>query len=314
MAPVIAVTPPALSASAALRGELSEAFPGARFNESGRYLEGAELVAFLKDADGALVGRDRITDSVLIALPNLKIIAKYGVGLDTVDEAALARRGVALGWTPGVNRRSVAELTLCFMLGLCHNVFRTGRAMREGLWQKDGGRLLSGRRVGIVGCGHVGSEVLRLLAPFGCQVLVNDIVDKSALAREHGAQTAAFGDLVERADIVTLHVPGTPETRGMVGEDVLKRMKREAFLINTSRGAVVDEQALKAALKGGVIAGAALDVFHAEPPEDRELLALPQLMTTPHIGGNTEEAVQAMGRAALSHLVRFFSGAASPGS
>jgi D-3-phosphoglycerate dehydrogenase len=203
---------------------------------------------------------------------------------------------------------SVAELTLCFMLGLCHNVFSGGHALRQGLWRKDGGRELSGQTLGIVGCGHVGSEVLRLLAPFGNRVLINDIVDKSELAREYGAETVSFEALIERADVITLHVPQTPLTLGFIDAAVFERMKPTAYLINTSRGPVVDEAALKAALKGGSIAGAALDVFGQEPPTDAELLALPNLMGTPHIGGNTREAVEAMGRSAISHLIEFFHG------
>jgi len=306
--PVVAVTPPAFCASADLCGEVSAAFPAARFNTTGRYFSEAELIEFLRGADAALVGRDPIGDAVLAALPGLKIIAKYGVGLDNVDQDALRRRGVALGWTPGVNRLSVAELTLCFMLGLCHNVFVGGQALRQGHWRKDGGRELSGRTVGIVGCGHVGSEVLRLLSPFGNRVLINDIVDKSGLAREHGAETVSFDVLIERSDVITLHVPLTPLTLGFIDGSVFERMQPTACLINTSRGAVVDEAALKAALKGGAIAGAALDVFAQEPPDDAELIALPNLMGTPHIGGNTREAVRAMGRSALSHLVEFFHG------
>ncbi len=306
MSPVVAVTPPAFCNAESLRRELSAVFPAARFNTSDRYLQEPELIEFLQGADAALIGRDRIGDAVLRALPELKVISKYGVGLDNIDEDALRRRGVALGWTPGVNRRSVAELTLCFMLGLCHNVFSGGFALRQGLWQKDGGRELSGKTVGIVGCGHVGSEVLRLLAPFGCQVLINDIVDKSALAREYGARTTAFATLLEEAGIVTLHVPRTPLTEGFIDAAALSHMKPAAFLINTSRGAVVDEAALKAALLKGSLAGAALDVFAEEPPGDAELLALPNLIGTPHIGGNAREAVEAMGLAAIAHLIEFF--------
>ncbi len=304
--PHIAVTPPAFCRSQVLRQELTACFPGARFNERDRYLTGGELVDFLRGARGAIVGRDPVDEDVLSGLSELEIIAKYGVGLDNLDEAALQRHGVRLGWTQGVNRLSVAELTLGFMVGLCHNVFVTGPALKRNVWEKDGGRQLSGRTVGIVGCGHVGSEVVRLLAPFQCRVLVRDILDKSEFCKEHGAEPVGFDDLIARSDLVSLHVPLTEATQGMIDRTVMGRMRDGAFLINTSRGGVVREDDLKAALKAGNIAGAALDVFAEEPPEDAELLGLPNLMATPHIGGNTVEAVEAMGRSAIAHLVEHF--------
>jgi D-3-phosphoglycerate dehydrogenase len=254
-----------------------------------------------------LVGRDGITDKVLSALPQLQIIAKYGVGLDTIDQDALKRHSVELGWTAGVNRRSVAELTLSFMLGLCHNVFKGGWFLKQGQWVKDGGHLLQGKTVGIVGCGNIGQEVVRLLQPFGCVVWVRDILDRSEFCKETGAIEKSLEEMLAGADIISMHVPLTEETRYMINAASLARMKSTAFLINTSRGDVVDQAALKEALLKETIAGAALDVFSQEPPEDAELLACPQLMVTPHIGGNAVEAVEAMARAAFQHLKEHFS-------
>jgi len=304
--PRVAVTPPPICKSPSLRQALTDAFPDTRFNDAGRYLSEDELVAFSADAEALLIGRDPLTERVLDALPRLKIVAKYGVGLDNLDESALRQRGVRLGWTPGVNRRSVAELTLALILGLCHNVFSGGHALREGRWVKDGGGLLEGRTVGLVGCGHIGSEVARLLQPFACRLLVRDILDKTELCARVGAAQAGFDEVVMESDILTLHVPLTDRTRNLVDEKVLARMKPSAFLINTSRGGVVDEAALKRALQSGRLAGAALDVFAEEPPRDRDLLACPSLIATPHIGGNAVEAVEAMARSAIGHIVEFF--------
>lgn len=304
--PKIVVTPPALCKSVALRGKLSRLFPQTTFNDKGRYLSETELIDFLQDADGAIIGRDTVTENVLQALPKLKIIAKYGVGLDNIDQEALGRHQVTFGWTAGVNRLSVAELTLGFMIGLCHNSFSRGFALKQNDWQKDGGFQLTGKTVGIIGCGHVGSEVVRLLAPFKCRILVRDIIDKTEFCREHAITVASLDEVIEQSDIITLHVPLTDSTCKLVDKNFLQRMKTTAFLINTSRGEVVDEPALKASLMNGAIAGAALDVFFQEPPEDPEFLALPNLMVTPHIGGNTQEAVEAMGQSAISHLKSFF--------
>lgn len=304
--PKIAATPPAFCKSQPLRDELSKSFPNVTFNDSGRYLTETELIAFLSNAEGAIIGRDTVNDNVLQALPNLKIIAKYGVGLDTLDQEAMARHSVELGWTAGVNRLSVAELTLGFMIGLCHNTFSRGFALKQNDWQKDGGFQLTGKTVGIVGCGHVGSEVVRLLAPFKCRVLVRDIVDKTEFCREHGATVASFDAVVEQSELLTLHVPLTDLTCNMIDEKVLMRMKSTAYLINTSRGEVVHQSALNAILRNEGIAGAALDVFSQEPPDDPEFLSLPNLMVTPHTGGNTQEAVEAMGRSAIDHLKSLF--------
>jgi len=305
--PRVAVTPPPICNSSTLRDELSTLFPEPLFNDTGRYLTEDELIQFAGDADALLIGRDGITEKVLSALPQLKIIAKYGVGLDTIDQDALKRHSVELGWTAGVNRRSVAELTLSFMLGLCHNVFRGGWALKQGQWVKDGGHLLQGKTVGIVGCGNIGKEVVQLLKAFGCVFWIRDILDRSEFCKETGAVEKSLEEVLAGADIISLHVPLTGATRHMIDTASLGRMKSTAFLINTSRGDVVDQAALKEALLNKTIAGAALDVFSQEPPEDAELLACPQLMVTPHIGGNAVEAVEAMARAAFQHLEKYFS-------
>jgi phosphoglycerate dehydrogenase-like enzyme len=304
--PRIAVTPPAFCNSKILRDDLCKSFPNSTFNEKDRYLSESELIEFLLNSEGAIVGRDPVNEKVLQALPNLKIIAKYGVGLDTIDQEAMNRHEVKLGWTPGVNSLSVAELTLCFMIGLCHNTFSKGFALKQNDWQKDGGFQLSGKTVGIIGCGHVGSEVVRLLAPFKCRILVRDIVDKTEFCRQHGATVASFDEVIEQSELLTLHVPLTAHTCNLIDEKVLMRIKSRAFLINTSRSEVVDQDALIVSLANGSIAGAALDVFNPEPPEDPEFLSLPNLMVTPHLGGNTLEAVQAMGSAPIAHLKEFF--------
>lgn len=305
-APRVAITPPPICNSPILRNEISENFPQAVFNDTGRYLNEDELIRFANEADALLAGRDPVTDNVLAALPQLKIVAKYGVGLDTIDRQALQRHSVELGWTAGVNRRSVAELTLSFMLGLCHNVWKGGAALKEGRWVKDGGRLLQGRTVGIVGCGHIGKEVVQLLKPFGCTIWIRDILEMPGFCRETGAIEKSFEDVLAGAELISLHVPLTPDTRHMVDAGALDQMRADAFLINTSRGEVVDQAALKDALLQDKIGGAALDVFAEEPPEDMEFLNCANLMVTPHIGGNATEAVEAMARAAVQHLNDYF--------
>jgi len=307
IAPQVAVTPRPICNSSILRDELSKLFLQPLFNETDRYLNEDELIQFAGEADALLVGRDRITDKVLSALPQLKIIAKYGVGLDSIDQEALQKHQVKLGWTAGVNRRSVAELTLGFMLGLCHNVFKSGWPLKQGQWAKDGGNLLQGKKVGVIGCGNIGKEVVRLLKPFECRIWVRDIVEMSEFCKETGTLEKSLAEVLEGADIISMHVPLTKDTRHMMNRAAFQRMQPTAFLINTSRGDVVDQSALKEALIKENIAGAALDVFSQEPPEDMELLVHPHLMATPHIGGNALEAVEAMARSAFQHLQEYFS-------
>ncbi len=304
--PKIAVTSISFGKSAVLREELRRAFPNSVFNEHGQRLSGEKLIEFINDADAAIVGVETIDDSILEHTSGLKIISKYGVGLDSIDQESLKRRNISLGWTGGVNQRSVSELTLCFMLGLCRNVFGSGFKLKQSDWDKDGGHQLSDKTVGIIGCGHIGSDIARLLSPFGCSLLARDILHKSDFCREYGAVEASLEEVIERSDIITLHVPLTELTRQMVNKDFLQKMKPTAFLVNTCRGEVVDQEALKNALGQKIIAGAALDVFADEPCTDEEFLSLPNLMVTPHTGGNAKEAIEAMGRSAINHLVSFF--------
>lgn len=296
----------AFSGNADLRAELLARFPDTRFTDAVDRLKGDALVEFLDGAEGAVVGLELITEELLARLPALRMVSKFGVGLDNVDHRACARHQVDIGWTAGVNRISVAELTLAFMLGLSHRVFTTSRRLAGGTWKTDGGAQLTGKTVGIVGVGHIGKEVVRLLQPFDCRILVNDIVDIGDYCATTGVTEVDKPTLFREADIVTLHTPLTDETDNMIDGSALAGFRPGAMLINTARGGLIDEAALKAALVGGALGAAALDVFAIEPPTDQELLALPNLAATPHVGGNAVEAVLAMGRSAISHLVARF--------
>jgi D-3-phosphoglycerate dehydrogenase len=304
--PRIAVTPPAFCKSQSLKAKLYKLFPNTVFNEKGRYLSGTELVDFLIDADAALIGRDSISAELIRTLPKLKMISKYGVGLDNLDQKALSQSNIELRVSPGTNRRSVAELTLGFMIGLCHNMFPGSEELKSGGWRRDGGQELTGKTIGIIGCGNVGQDLVRLLEPFQCNIWVQDIADRSKFCRKWGAVETTFDKIIEEADIVTLHVPLTEDTDTLIDKSILNKMKQSGFIINTSRGRVVHQGDLHQALVSGKISGAGLDVFWDEPPVDLGFLQLPNLMVTPHIGGNAREAVDAMGRAAIQNLVDYF--------
>lgn len=304
--PLVKVTSPSFSKNTLLAEETYKYFPRAVLNRAGKEYTCHELADYLNDADAAIIGLDTVDDALLASTPRLKFIAKYGVGLDNIDQEACAHRGIALGFTPGVNKRSVSEQVLASMIGLCRNVYQSSYQLKQGVWNKAGGVQLSGKTVGIIGVGNVGKDLVSLLAPFRCTLLANDIVEQTAYYQEHGIREASKEEIYKESDVITLHVPLTPHTKYLINAASLALMKRTAFLINTSRGKVVEQEALKRALKEKTIAGAALDVYESEPPQDTEFLTLPNLLCTPHIGGSSLEGITAMGLSALRHLREHF--------
>ena len=300
----IAVTSRSFSIHPVLRVELLERYSDVLFNDQGLSLSGPGLVDFARGRRKLITALESVDETVLASLPDLEVISKYGVGTDMIDMAAMARHGVRLGWTGGVNRRSVSELVIAFMISLLRHVPQSHSDIRDGIWKNRKGRQLSDRTVGIIGCGHVGKDLTILLRAFGCQVLAHDILDFPQFYAAHQVEPLGLDDLLRRSDIVSLHVPLDETTRNLLSADRLALMKRDALLINAARGGLVDETALKAMLKYGRLAGAGLDVFSPEPPEDLELLRLPNLMATAHLGGSAEEAILAMGRAAIEGLDR----------
>ncbi len=298
----IVVASPSFARNATLRAELSVRHPDVTFTPNAGVVGGDELIALLRGHERAIVGLERVDDGVLAAVPELRVISKYGVGLDGIDIVAMARRGVKLAWTGGTNRRSVAELTVGFAIALLHRVPEADGALRRGEFRKWVGRQLTGRTFGIIGCGFVGQDLVRLLAPFDCRVLAHDIRDYAGFYREHHVTPVSLPLLLGQSDIVSLHVPLDHTTTGMIGAAELAQMGKGTLLINAARGGLVDEAALAAALESGHLAGAACDVFTIEPDANPRLLALPTFLGTPHIGGSTHEAQLAMGRAAIDGL------------
>jgi D-3-phosphoglycerate dehydrogenase len=298
----IAVTSRSFAGNPILREELKAKYSNVSFTESASILDGDALVALLRGHDRAIVGLERVDERVLAQVPDLRVISKYGVGLDAIDVDAVARRGIKLGWTGGVNRRSVAELTLAFALALFHRVPECDVALRRGQWNKLVGWELTGKTVGIIGCGFVGQDLVRLLAPFGCRILAHDIRDYQEFYAAHGVAPVTLAELLPAADVVTLHVPLDASTRGLIGATELARMRPGTFIINAARGGLIDETALADALERGHLAGAACDVFQMEPDVNPRLVALPAFLGTPHIGGASQEAQLAMGRAAIEGL------------
>ena len=294
---------------AGLKSELEAAVGRVTYNETGRPLSSSQLAALLPGVDGYIAGLDSIDAAALAAADGLRVVARYGVGVDNVDLAAAAARGIVVTNTPGANARSVAELTVALLLLLARPVLRAAAETRAGGWPRLPGLSLAGKTVGLVGFGAIGRQTARLLAGFDCRLLAYDPLLNEATAAALGVRAAGLDELLATSDFVSLHAPVTPATRGMVDAAFMARMKPGAALVNTARGELVDEAALLDALANGRLRGAALDAFAAEPPGgDNPLLALPNVIATPHMGAHTDGATTVMGRMALADCLAVLRG------
>ena len=298
----VAVCSRSFSRNPILRAELLSRYANVTFNDAGDSLAGDNLVAFLLGHDKAITALEYIDETILAQLPQLKVIGKYGVGLDMIDMAAMRCNGIRLGWTGGVNRRSVSEMVIAFAVAMLRHFPAAHREVLSGTWRQHVGGLLSGRTVGIIGCGFIGKDLIKLLQPWGCKLLSHDILDFPDFYSRFNVEPVALDELLQRSDVVTLHTPLNESTRNILSANCLEQMKPTAVLINAARGGLVDEAKLKNMLLEKRLAAAAFDVFAVEPPQDVELLNLPNFLVTPHIGGSAEEVILAMGRAAIEGL------------
>ncbi len=302
----IVATSPSFSKNKKLQSEINKYFPDVKLNIEGIKFNHDELIQFIKNSDAIIVGLDEINADVIEKCPNLRIISKYGVGLNNIDIEECQKRNIKIGWTGGVNKLSVAEMALGFMLMFARNLFMSSNELKNGNWNKSAGFQLSGKSIGIIGVGHTGKELVRLLKPFDCQILANDVVDQTDYFIKNNIEEATKDAIFRTCDFVTINTPFNDATNNMVDKEVLKSMKNTAYIINIARGGIINEADLKHALQKNIIAGAALDAFIDEPPTDQEFLNLPNLICTPHIGGNAKEAVEAMGMSAINHLKEFY--------
>jgi phosphoglycerate dehydrogenase-like enzyme len=250
----------------------------------------ADVAELVRDCVGAVVSTDPFDATVFAAAPELRVLARTGVGIDAIDVAAATAAGVVVTTTPGANEQTVADHTLALMLALIRRVVEHDASVRRGEWNRNGALTawhLHGQTVGIVGYGTIGRAVGDRVRAFGAATLVFD----PALP---AAETVELDELLEASDVVTLHVPLTERTRGLIGERELALMRPEAIVVNTARGGLVDEAALADALAAGRLRGAGLDVFEVEPPARSRLLELPNVVLSPHTGGLSVGSIAAM--------------------
>lgn len=300
----LAVCPTSIVGNPMLLKRVLAKYPNAKLWKGDKITSEDVLIEFLKGHDAAIVGvSEPITDRVLTALPELKIIGKMAAGCESIDFDAMKKHGIRFGYTFGVNRLSVAELTISFMIAGLRMVGEQNLSMRNG--ERPGmrsGGLLTGRVVGIHGCGNVGKEVVRLLKPFGCTILACDVKDYADFYTANGVTPVGLDELLERSEVLTLHLPKTKSTRGMYDRALLSRIRKGAVLINTCRGEIVDEDALLDLLDKGHLRAACFDVFAIEPAECDRLIRHPRMLATPHIGAGADEIRIMMVDAAIAGL------------
>ncbi len=277
-----------------------------------RPLKEAEMVELISGVDGAVLGLDDVTAKVIQAGQQLKVLSRYGVGVDKVDLEAATEAGVVVTNTPGTNHIAVAELTLGLMLSLARRIPRHNWTVREGSWARVRGTELAGKTLGIVGLGWISREVIRRAAAFDMRIVVQTRYPDKELADQYGVEYLSLERLLKEADFVSLHCTVAPERADLIGEEELRAMKPTSYLINTARGGLVGEEALLVALREGWIAGAAMDAFEEEPATDSPLVALDNFVATPHIGAATYESILRMGTLAVKNALQVLRGERPP--
>jgi D-3-phosphoglycerate dehydrogenase len=297
----------------ALKATLEKTVGEVIYNPTNRPLIASDLVPLVKDADGYIAGLDQIDSSVIGAASRLKVIARYGVGVDRVDVKAATTKEIVVTNTPGANSVAVAELTIALMLALGRQICKSGQATRRGQWPRFSGVGLRGKTVGLVGFGAIGREVASRLKGFGSRILVSDPFVEHEMEEGYGVELVLLDELLASSDFVSLHASLNPATAGMVDQSFLRKMKSGSFLVNTARGELIDEAALHDALVQGHLRGAALDCFSKEPPDpDHPLLQLPEVVATPHTGSHTDEAMNTMGWMSLQSCLAVLRGERPP--
>lgn len=292
-----------------LKTDLEAAVGEVIYNPTGKPLSSEEVALLLPGMDGYIAGLDQIDRQALSAADNLKVIVRYGAGVDKVDLAAAAEKGIIVSNTPGANAVAVAELALCLILMLARQIQPAVSALKKGEWPRVPGLSLQEKTVGIIGLGAIGKQLALRLVNFDCRVIAHDPYADAQFAAHNHIELVSQETLVAESDFISLHCPVLPATVGMVNETFLQSMKKGAFLVNTSRGEVVVESALIKALESGHLAGAALDTFEKEPPDPSNLLlSMPQVICTPHLGAQADGATNNMGKMALEECLRVLRG------
>lgn len=277
-------------------------------NSVGRAYRATELESALADVDAIITGTDELTGNVIRGAARLKTIAKHGIGLETIDMAAARERGIVVSATPQASSDSVADLTLALLLAVARKVVPAHISTVHGSWKAFTGMELRAKVLGIIGLGRIGQQVCLRAQGFGMRVVAYDPYANQDFVATQQVQLLGLSELLATADVVTLHLPADQVQCPLLGENELRLMKPGALLLNTARGALVDEGALAAALQSQHLGGAGIDAFDHEPPVGSPLLALENVVLTPHIGGRTYDGLRRMGEQTIENVLRALRG------
>lgn len=276
-------------------------------NKYDRFLDKEEeIISLTKNADAVICDLEKISKNVIDQSPNLKIISRRGVGTDSVAVKYAESKGIKVARTLGVVEKPVAELVMAFILNIFRKISTLNNEMHQGKWNKILGNSLEGKNLGIIGMGDIGQEITRKAKAFDLNISYYDIKRKPDLEKELNIKYLNLDDLYKKADIITLHLPLNKQTENLIDYKALKKMKKNTILINTARGAVVNNDDLKKALENGSISYAAVDVFNTEPKTDSVLVDCDNVLLTPHVGTFTEEIFIKMDLLAVKNIVNFF--------
>ena len=282
------------------------------FNPKDKPLSEDELIPLLEGCEGYIAGLDFITRKVIENAPALKVISRYGVGVDRVDLEAAKDRKVLVCNTPGVNSNAVADLAFGLLLCIARKVHILDRKTKEGEWPRSNGFELYGKTMGILGLGAVGKAVAKRASGFSMKIIAYDPFMDWNYAEANGIVAATFDDVVKEADFISLHLPFMEETRNIISGNVMKSMKRGVIILNTARGGLIDEDAACELLKSGHLGGLGLDAFTTEPPGASPFFGFENVVVTPHTGAHTIEALAAMAELSVKNLIEVLSGKACP--
>ena len=307
---VVLVTPKSYGAiDFSLKTDLEKQVGRVIYNDLGRSLNEDDLIGMVGEIDGFIAGLDHITRNVIKAAPNLKVISRYGVGMDRVDLAAATSQGIVVTNTPGSNSTSVAELTIALILVLLRKICQLNELTKSGQWTQLNTLSLKNKQVGLIGFGAIGKETAKRLKSFGCRISVYDPYVPESVLQDCMVQSNDLESLLSEADVVSLHLPANKETEKFVNKSFLSKMKIGAFLINTARGELLDNDAVLSALESGQLGGLAIDAYDQEPPNTKDpVFAFKQVIATPHCGSHTDDAMNSMGRMALNQCLSVLRG------
>ena len=309
----VAITSRSFSANKYLVEELRARYANITLNNSGKTLVGSELLEFLNGQNKVIVGLENFDKNLIDQLPELKVISKFGVGLNNIDLESMKENSISLGFQPGTNKQSVAELALMHIFIALRKAPSSKEDIFNNIWSQNKGHELFGKTIGIIGFGNIGQRLAELLEPFKCKIIFYDgiefskeeLVDKFPSRSEsfiNNLQQSSLNEVLKVSDIVSIHIPLLEETQNLISVDELGCLKKDVRIINTSRGGIVDEKALEDFLNQNKNAFAAFDVFETEPAFNHPLLKLNNFYATSHLGSMTIEGVISMGIAAINGL------------